>query len=194
MVQCSPSIAGAPADTDALYCERLAVCVECSATGVRFVALRSRGPLDSSDEDRRVNELPPMHGAEGWRDALRRRKVVQWGILYVAGAWSFLQGFEFLSDTYGWPLQLQRLATLALLIGLPIVLVVAWYHGDRGHQRVTTAEFAIITLLLLIGGGALAFYQRNSDRSGEAAPAARGTSDPPASSTAGAGGARRRCR
>jgi TolB-like protein len=122
-----------------------------------------------------------MHGAEGWRDALRRRKVVQWGILYVAGAWSFLQGFEFLSDTYGWPLQLQRLATLALLIGLPIVLVVAWYHGDRGHQRVTTAEFAIITLLLLIGGGALAFYQRNSDRSGEAAPAARGTSDPPAS-------------
>ena len=23
---------------------------------------------------------------------------------------------------------------LALLIGLPIVLVLAWYHGDRGHQ------------------------------------------------------------
>jgi len=122
-----------------------------------------------------------MHGTENWWDALRRRKVAQWGILYVAGAWGFLQGFEFLSDTYGWPVQLQRLATLALLIGLPIVLVVAWYHGDRGQQRVTTAEFAIITLLLLIGGGALAFYQRNSDRNGEAAPTARDTSAPPAS-------------
>jgi TolB-like protein len=122
-----------------------------------------------------------MHGTESWWDALRRRKVAQWGILYVAGAWGFLQGFEFLSDTYGWPLQLQQLATLALLIGLPIVLVVAWYHGDRGQQRVTTAEFAIITLLLLIGGGALAFYQRNSDRNGEAAPAARDASEPPAS-------------
>jgi TolB-like protein len=128
-----------------------------------------------------VNEPPPVHGSDSWWDALRRRKVAQWGILYVAGAWGFLQGFEFLSDTYGWPLQLQQLATLALLIGLPIVLVVAWYHGDRGQQRVTTAEFTIITLLLLIGGGALAFYQRNVDRNGEAGPAARDTSEPPAS-------------
>jgi TolB-like protein len=119
-----------------------------------------------------VNEPPPMHGTESWWDALRRRKVAQWGLLYVAGAWSFLQAFEFLSDTYGWPLQLQRLATLALLIGLPVVLVVAWYHGDRGQQRVTTAEFAIITLLLMIGGGALAFYQQNSNSGAEPVSAA----------------------
>jgi len=119
-----------------------------------------------------------MHGTEGWRDALRRRKVVQWGILYVAGAWSFLQGFEFLSDTYAWPRQLQQLTTLALLIGLPIVLVLAWYHGDKGQQRVTGAEFAIITLLLLIGGGALAFYQRSSAGDVEAISAAPDTSEP----------------
>jgi TolB-like protein len=129
-----------------------------------------------------------MHGSEGWWDALRRRKVVQWGLLYVAGAWSFLQGVEFLSETYGWPLQFQQLTTLALLVGLPIVLVLAWYHGDRGHQRVTTAEFAIITLLLLIGGGALAFYQRSSEGGGEAAQAAADTSGQPASP--GAPGAR----
>ena len=128
-----------------------------------------------------MNEPPPMHGTEDWRDALRRRKVVQWGILYVAGAWSFLQGFEFLSDTYAWPRHLQQLTTLALLIGLPIVLVLAWYHGDRGQQRVTTAEFAIITLLLLIGGGALAFYQRNSEGDAEAALAAPDASEPLAS-------------
>ncbi|MBS1116222.1 MAG: hypothetical protein H6Q87_606, partial [candidate division NC10 bacterium] len=30
-----------------------------------------------------------MHGTESWWDALRRRKVAQWGILYVAGAWGF---------------------------------------------------------------------------------------------------------
>ena len=128
-----------------------------------------------------MNEPPPMQGTEGWWDALRRRKVVQWGFLYVAGAWSFLQGVEFLSDTYAWPRELQQLATLVLLIGLPIVLVIAWYHGDRGAQRVTTAEFAIITLLLLIGGGALAFYQRNIEGDAEAALAAPGTSAPPAS-------------
>jgi TolB-like protein len=125
-----------------------------------------------------------MHGADGWWDALRRRKVAHWGILYVAGAWGFLQGFEFLSDTYSWPRQLQQLATLALLIGLPIVLVLAWYHGDRGQQRVTTAEFAIITLLLLIGGGALAFYQRSSAGDTEAARATADPAAPPASPSA----------
>ena len=112
---------------------------------------------------------------------MRRRKVVQWGMLYVAGAWSFLQGIEFLSDTYVWPHQLQQLTTLALLIGLPVVLVLAWYHGDRGQQRVTTAEFTIITLLLLIGGGALAFYQRNSEGDAKAALATPDTSEQPAS-------------
>jgi TolB-like protein len=125
-----------------------------------------------------VNETPSADGTEGWWEALRRRKVVQWGVLYVAGAWSFLQGFEFLSDTYGWPPQPRQLATLALLIGLPIVLALAWYHGDRGEQRVTVAEFAIITLLLLIGGGALAVYQHNSDRGAKLVSA---TTDTPAS-------------
>ena len=34
------------------------------------------------------------------------------------------------------------------------MLVLAWYHGDRGEQRISTPEFAILTLLLLLGGGA----------------------------------------
>ena len=150
----------------------------------RFVASCGRGPLDSSYEHSRVNAPPPMHGTEGWWDALRRRKVVQWGLLYAAGAWSFLQVFEYLGDTYAWPRQLQQLATLALLIGLPIVLVLAWYHGDRGQQRVTTAEFAIITLLLLIGGGALAFYQRNAAGDAEATAAKPSAFGPTASPAA----------
>jgi hypothetical protein len=84
---------------------------------------------------------------------LRRRKVVQWGLVYLAGAWGFLQGLEYLSGTYDWPRQIQQLTTLALLVGLPIVLVLAWYHGDRGEQRVKGTELAIITLLFLLGGG-----------------------------------------
>jgi TolB-like protein/tetratricopeptide (TPR) repeat protein len=84
---------------------------------------------------------------------LRRRKVVQWGIAYAAGAWGFLQGLEYVSDTFGWPAQYQQFATIGLALGLPIVLVIAWYHGDRGQQRVTAAELTIITLLFLVGGG-----------------------------------------
>jgi TolB-like protein len=42
---------------------------------------------------------------------------------------------------------------MAFLVGLPIALVLAWYHGDRGHQRVSGRELAILTFLLLLGGG-----------------------------------------
>ena len=94
---------------------------------------------------------------------LRRRKVVQWGVLYAAGAWGFLQGLEYVTDTFQWPGQIQQLATLALLIGLPIVLVTAWYHGDQGRQRVSAAELIIITLLFLVGGGIFWRYDKASD-------------------------------
>ncbi len=49
------------------------------------------------------------------------------------------------------------------LIGLPIVLVLAWYHGDRGHQKPVRTELAIIALLLLIGGAGLWLYQRSTE-------------------------------
>jgi hypothetical protein len=65
---------------------------------------------------------------------LRRRKVVQWGIAYAAGAWGLLQGIAYMRDTFGWPQQLQQVATIVLLIGLPIALVLAWYHGERGDH------------------------------------------------------------
>jgi len=85
-------------------------------------------------------------------EKLQRRKVVQWGVAYGLFAWGLLQGLEYLTDTFGWLPLLQQLATLAFLIGLPIVLVIAWYHGDRGEQQIHAAEFLILFSLLLLGG------------------------------------------
>lgn len=88
-------------------------------------------------------------------EQVRRRKVGQWGVLYATGAWGFLQGLGYLTELFGWPNELPRVVALALLAGLPEVLVVAWFHSDRGDQRVTGTELALITLLFLLGGGAL---------------------------------------
>ena len=115
-----------------------------------------------------TNDESNKDALEGTWAKLRRRKVVQWGVVYAAGAWGLLQGLAYVSATFNWPLQLQQLATLALLVGLPIVLVVSWYHGDKGQQRVTAAELAIITLLFLLGGGIFWRYDRASSA---AAPA-----------------------
>jgi TolB-like protein/Tfp pilus assembly protein PilF len=94
-------------------------------------------------------------------DRLRRRKVVQWGLAYAAGAWGLLQGLQFLTDAFEWPNSVLRLATVLFALGLPVALVLAWYHGDRGQQRVSRIELAIVTLLFLIGGSLFWYYQRS---------------------------------
>ena len=106
---------------------------------------------------------PSERNAENTWAKLRRRKVVQWGLVYVAGAWGFLQGLEYVSDAFQWPAQLRQIALLALLIGLPVILVLAWYHGDRGEQRVGGTELTIITLLFLLGGGIFWLYERGDE-------------------------------
>ncbi len=59
----------------------------------------------------------------------------------------FCKACAYLSDTFGWPRPIQQFGTLALLIGLPIALVIAWYHGERGQQRLSAPELTILTLL-----------------------------------------------
>ena len=44
-----------------------------------------------------------------------------------------------------------RFVIIALSIGLFVALVLAWYHGEHGAQRVTGTELLILALLLAIG-------------------------------------------
>jgi len=123
-----------------------------------------------------VTDAPTEREGEGAWAKLRRRKVVQWGIAYAAGAWALLQVVGFAADTFDWPRQIQQFASIGLAVGLPVVLVVAWYHGDRGQQRVSGAELAILSVLLALGGGALWLYgQRNGQVPAASAPSAAPT-------------------
>jgi len=124
-----------------------------------------------------VTDAPTEREDVGAWAKLRRRKVGQWGIAYLAGAWALLQGIGFAADAFAWPSAIKQVALLLLLIGLPIVLVLAWYHGDRGEQRIGRTELAILTLLFLLGGGALWLYGQSNGQ----VPAA---SAPPAAPTA----------
>ena len=117
-----------------------------------------------------MTDTPIERAAESTWTRLRRRKVVQWGVAYAAGAWVLLQVLEYFSGTFDWPRQIQQLTTVALLIGLPVALILAWYHGDRGEQRITTPELGMLTLALLLGGGVLWYFQRASETSTATSP------------------------
>ncbi len=82
---------------------------------------------------------------------LRRRKVVQWGLGYVAVAWGVVQGIAFAAGTFHWPELVTRVSAVLALTGLPVAITLAWFHGDRGEQRVTGVEVALLATLVAIG-------------------------------------------
>ena len=93
---------------------------------------------------------------------LKQRKIVQWTLAYVAAAFALLQGIDIVAQRFGWPEQTMRLIIIALSVGLFVTMVLAWYHGERGAQRVTGTELLILALLLAIGGGLLWRFVRVS--------------------------------
>ncbi len=93
---------------------------------------------------------------------LTQRKIVQWAIAYVAGAWLLLEVLGFVAENFGWPAGIVRGATVFLGIGFFVTLVLAWYHGEKGQQRATGFELLIIAGLLLVAGVAVAYVSRGS--------------------------------
>ena len=91
----------------------------------------------------------------GFFQRLKQRKLVQWTLAYVAAAFALLQGIDIVAQRFGWPEQTMRFVIIALTVGLFVTLVLAWYHGERGAQRVTGTELLILTLVLAVGGGFL---------------------------------------
>ncbi len=86
---------------------------------------------------------------------LRERKLMQWALAYAAGAWVLLQVSDLIGHQFGWPEGLLRGLTVALGVGFFASLVLAWYHGERGAQKVSGTELLLLSLLLAIGGGLL---------------------------------------
>jgi serine/threonine-protein kinase len=98
---------------------------------------------------------------------LKDRKLVQWTLAYVAAAFALIQVLDIVIQRFGGSESLARLLIVALTIGFFLTLVLAWYHGEKGAQRVTGTELLILALLLAVGGGFLWRVARAPD----AAPA-----------------------
>jgi adenylate cyclase len=67
-------------------------------------------------------------------DRLKDRKLVEWTLAYLAGAWLVMQLVEVLSDRWPLPLGLQRSVDLVLLVGLFVAITLAWYHGEKTNS------------------------------------------------------------
>ncbi|NJD10241.1 MAG: hypothetical protein FIB01_07285 [Gemmatimonadetes bacterium] len=101
---------------------------------------------------------------------LGRRKLGHWALAYLAGAWLLLQVLDLLAQPFAWPALVLRAATVLLAIGFFAVLVIAWYHGEKGAQRVSGVELLMLTGILVIAGAATVVVTRRRDAAVAAAP------------------------
>lgn len=108
-------------------------------------------------------------------DKLRERKVVQWTAGYFAVAWGLLEVLGFLANQFDWAPVIVRGATVLLGTGLFITMILAWNHGDRGHQRATPGELLLL-VLVVSAGATLTFVlapDDSNDQSISAGPVTR---------------------
>jgi serine/threonine-protein kinase len=94
-----------------------------------------------------------VRGQAGVLASLRERKVVQWTLAYAAAAFALLQVLQLVGDAFAWPPWTVQVGIVVAALGAVATGVVAWFHGDRGAQRVTGTELLILAGLLLAGAG-----------------------------------------
>ena len=82
---------------------------------------------------------------------LKRKKVVQWILAYLAGAFGALQLMDALQEPLGLSQQTQQAVVALLAMGVVITGIIAWTHGEKGRQRVSVMEVASVGVTLLVG-------------------------------------------
>jgi serine/threonine-protein kinase len=93
--------------------------------------------------------------------ALKERRALQWLVAYLAAGWALTEATGFAIDNYGISRRVLDVVLFLLAVGLPTLLVLIWYHGAKGHQRLQRVEAFLLAALAAVAiTGGLAIGQR----------------------------------
>lgn len=95
-------------------------------------------------------------------ESLKKRKIGQWSLAYVTASWVAIQVVDVLGGRWGITEELARSLDVILVTGFLVVVIIAWYHGDKGHQRARGRELLLIAVILIAGGVGLVSISGNS--------------------------------
>lgn len=96
--------------------------------------------------------------------------MVQWIIAYLAFAWLTVQVIELLGDIFFWSAALLQGLVWTLVFGFLAMLVLAWFHGEKGQQRISAPELMMLSSISLTAALFLMLYDFEVPSPGKAAP------------------------
>jgi serine/threonine-protein kinase len=103
---------------------------------------------------------PGKQGMSSLLKQLKDRKLVQWGLAYLAGAWVLYEVVATIGGHWDLPNALFRGLFVVLVLGFFFTVVLAWYHGEQGRQRVSGPELLILAMLFAVSALGLSLLAR----------------------------------
>ncbi len=86
-------------------------------------------------------------------EQLKQRRLVRILVSYIAAGWVAVSVVDQFVDRAILPDRAYQIALAWYLAGACAALVVGWYHGEKGRQRVSVMEMALLAGCLAIGVG-----------------------------------------
>jgi len=145
-------------------------------------------PAPSADVPSTPSVTPTPKPARDLWSEIKDHKVLQWALAYLGAALAIGQAHEIVSNAFDWPSAVDRAVVVTLIVGLPIALTIAWYHGHRALRRISAGELSILSVLLLVGALLFAVALRRDDAQLAAATAPSGPAVPAVPAPIGAEG------
>ena len=94
---------------------------------------------------------------------LKDRKIFRTLIIYLGGAWVVMQVISLFIDRYQLPGYIFDILMLLIVAGIPGSMIIAWFHGQSGTQKVTRLEIILQSSLLFLAFIAMFIFVDFSD-------------------------------
>jgi len=105
----------------------------------RQIAMPGKDPTEKGDSHVVTTAPGNVHAHAATSSAIepdfwkrfKDHKVVQWTLAYAAAAYTLLHVVEMIGEALDWRHVVARAVTVSLILGVPVVATLAWYHGHR---------------------------------------------------------------
>ncbi|WP_419948765.1 hypothetical protein [Candidatus Palauibacter sp.] len=108
-------------------------------------------------------------------EKIRKRRMLQIALVYVGAGWLGVEITDFIVGNYGFSRKILDTVVFLAILGFPAFLIIGWYHGARGRQRIRRAEAWL--LLTLTSLGAIGTYRIATAQPGQRESAVGGAPD-----------------